>query len=276
MTDDVTQERIRKVLLGVLKPLARTLLRCGVSYLEFSDLAKRAFVDAAFNDYGVRNRPTSIARVAVMTGLSRREISKIRRACQPTGEVIEDLPRRNLPAEVLHLWHTDPAFLTTAGTPRPLPFSGNRSVTFSKLVQIVTTDIPPRAMERELIRGGALRKTAGRALLPTDREYVPQSATEKLVEGLQYGLCRLVETISFNADPENADRSRFQRIVHISGVAETDVNLLRDGLAGILTTFGRQVDDYLTSFNRARAARNKKAHATYNVGIGLYYFDSTR
>ena len=79
MSDDVTHERIRKVLAGVLAPLARTLLRCGVSYTEFAELSKRAFVDAASKDYGVRNRPTNIARVAVMTGLTRKEVSRIRR-----------------------------------------------------------------------------------------------------------------------------------------------------------------------------------------------------
>ena len=78
MSADITQERIRKVLAGVLAPLARTLLRCGVSYTEFAELAKRAFIDAASKDYGVRNRPTNIARVAVMTGLSRKEVSRIR------------------------------------------------------------------------------------------------------------------------------------------------------------------------------------------------------
>ena len=75
---DVTQGRIRTVLFGLLLPIARILLRCGVGYTEFADLAKRAFVEAASADYGVRNRPTNIARVAVMTGLSRKEVSRIR------------------------------------------------------------------------------------------------------------------------------------------------------------------------------------------------------
>lgn len=273
MAEDVSQQKIRKVLVGILSPLARTLLRCGVTYSEFADLAKVSFVEAASVDYGVRDRPTSIARVAVMTGLSRKEISRIRKKSN-LDQFLDASSRRNFAAEVLEMWHVDPRFQNSNGDPRPLAFTGPSLATFSGLVRQVTSDIPPRALERELIRAGALVLTEGRKLLPASRAFVPQSATEKLFEGLQYGLSRLIETIAYNADPKNRKDSRFQRIVHISDVAEPDVRILRESLAAILASFAKQIDDYLVAFGKQRTSKKLRG-PKYHLGIGLYYFDNS-
>ncbi|QOJ31617.1 MAG: hypothetical protein HRU81_05600 [Gammaproteobacteria bacterium] len=270
MKADVTQERIRNVLMGVLLPLARTLLRCGVSYTEFARLSKRAFVEAASADYGVRNRPTNIARVAVMTGLSRKEVSRIRVELKKNS--LSALTYRNIPAEVLHRWHTDTTYLDTNGYPKALAFAGPKS--FVTLVKSVTGDIPARTIERELSRSGALRFVLGRKLLPAVREYVPDSASSKLIEGLQFGLRRLTETICFNADPQNIKSPHIQRIVHTGGIAASDVKLVKDSISAIVAGFGRQIDDYLTSFQWRSGRKQRKAGPYYHVGVGLYYFEN--
>ena len=77
MQNDIQRQILGAILL-VLKPLARALLRAGVGYREFSEIAKTAFVETATVDYGLRGRPTNISRVAVMTGLTRKEVRRIR------------------------------------------------------------------------------------------------------------------------------------------------------------------------------------------------------
>jgi hypothetical protein len=271
MKANVTQERIRKVLAGVLTPLARTLLRCGVSYTEFADLSKRAFVEAASQDYGVRNRPTNIARVAVMTGLSRKEVSRIRGEGMTVKKA--EVPYRNIPAEVLHRWHTDPTFVAPTGSPKALPFSG-RLISFTSLVRTVTGDIPPRTIQRELARAGAIKISRGQKVLPVTREFVPDAASEKLIEGLQFGLRRLAETICYNADPRNETSPHIQRIVHTGGIAASDLKLVRESLAAIVAGFGRQIDDYLTGFQKRPFRGRRESEPQYHVGVGLYYFEN--
>ncbi|MDH3905625.1 MAG: DUF6502 family protein, partial [Gammaproteobacteria bacterium] len=73
MRDDI-QRQILGAFLVVLKPIARILLRFGIGFREFSEIAKTAFVDVASSDFGLRGRPTNISRVAVMTGLTRKEV----------------------------------------------------------------------------------------------------------------------------------------------------------------------------------------------------------
>ncbi|MGD8262400.1 MAG: DUF6502 family protein, partial [Desulfobacterales bacterium] len=56
--------------LKLLRPLIRILLRNGVSYGTFSDLAKWIYIDVASKEFGIKGRKQSTSRVAVITGLS--------------------------------------------------------------------------------------------------------------------------------------------------------------------------------------------------------------
>lgn len=269
MTTDVTQARIRKVLAGVLAPLARTLLRCGVSYTEFAELSKRAFVDAASKDYGVRNRPTNIARVAVMTGLSRKEVSRIRMDRTPASRQV--LPHGTLPGAVLNSWHTNPAFLDRAGEPRALSFAGAKN-SFSTLVHSVSRDIPPGAIRRELIRAGAIRATSAGKFIPIKRYFVPDSASDRVIIGLELGLTRLAETIAFNSNPTHAAATRFQRFVEGPISRPADLKIAREALQAMLAKFSGNVDDYLSSMDRSQGPGRNKRKAI-QAGIGLYYYE---
>ncbi len=272
MANDVTQERIRRALQGVLLPLARTLLRCGVSYTEFAELAKRAFVDAASTDYGVRNRPTNMARVAVMTGLSRKEVGRIR---SQSRRKVQDQPHGiTLPAAVLNEWHTNRRFSDRFGTPMILPYSG-KGATFSALVRIVSRDSPPGAMRRELLRGGAIRTIRGRNLMATKRYFVPDSADEKVLVGLELGLRRLAETVEFNSNPENFGASRFQRFVEGPQIRTGSLMEARKAVQSMLTTFSVRIDDCMASFGEVQPKHSRRNTRACRLGVGLYYFDES-
>ena len=114
MQDEIQRQILGAVLL-VLRPLTRALLKVGVGYREFSEIAKTAFVQTASQDYGLRGRPTNISRVAVMTGLTRKEVSRIR---NKAGSSAETVVMKTTPvSQVLHRWHTDREFLNSSGMP---------------------------------------------------------------------------------------------------------------------------------------------------------------
>ena len=102
---DKTQRQILAAFLVILRPIARILLRFGIGFREFSEIAKTAFVDVASSDYGLRGRPTNISRVAVMTGLTRKEVKRLRDKIERGEEtvVIKATPL----SEVLHRWYSD-------------------------------------------------------------------------------------------------------------------------------------------------------------------------
>jgi len=101
-----------------MRPIVRFLLRHGVTWDEFSELTKDMYVDVAIEGYGLQGRPTNNSRVAMMTGLSRREVARIRDRLlddcdDPAGR------RGSRVSQILTGWHVDEEF-TEAGQPKDL------------------------------------------------------------------------------------------------------------------------------------------------------------
>lgn len=254
------QSRISAALLAALRPLAAMLLRFGIGYREFADACKTAFVLAATDEFGVRGRPTNVSRVAAMTGLSRKEVRRIR---DQAGEHFDPPPVRSAPAEVLHRWHTDPAYMS-GGRPRPLALDGP-APSFATLVHGCAGDIPPGAIRAELRRVGAIVEMDGGLLEARRRYFVPEGPAARLVEGVGFGLRTLGMTVAHNAAASMADGLRFQRLVHNHRVDPARREEVEAHLQGRLQDLSEEIDDYL-------AEVEGPAGAGIDLGVGLYVY----
>src|SRR5690349_17544767 len=115
-----------------LRPLVHVLLRCGITWKDFAELARMSYVDVATQQFGKRGRPTNVSRTAVLTGLTRREVRKQRARLAATPETwAGHVTKASL---VLSAWHQDPEFLDSRGRPVPLPMEGER-VSFAALLR---------------------------------------------------------------------------------------------------------------------------------------------
>jgi hypothetical protein len=61
---------------ALLRPIASVVLKCGMTWREFSELSKSVFVSVATDEFGIRGRPTNISRVSILTGISRKEVKR--------------------------------------------------------------------------------------------------------------------------------------------------------------------------------------------------------
>ena len=86
-----------------MRPLVRILVRNGVTFGEFAELLKRVFVDAAQEVH--RTARQSISRIAITTGLSRDEVSRL---VNQSDEELEALAGRlSRVGRDLTGWHQD-------------------------------------------------------------------------------------------------------------------------------------------------------------------------
>lgn len=255
-------------LIRALKPIVRSLLRCGMTYREFAELTKHLFVDAATSDYGLRGRPTNISRVAVMTGLSRKEVSRLR----GTGafQMENATAGRNPAADVLNGWHTYPAYILEDGSPRHIPFAGG-GPSFSELVRACAGDIPAGAMLVELLRAAAIIHDENGNVHPLKRYFVPTDVDARLLEGLGIGVSSLAMTVDYNAGLKGTDFARFQRVVQVSGIPEPRVRELRGWIDERLARVTLEIDDRLS---RVTAAQSTDT-VTVRLGAGAYYFEES-
>ena len=102
MVSEALRPRLLEALGRVLEPVVLPLLKSGISWKEFSDLAKEKFVTVATEAFGIRGRPTNVSRVAILTGLDRRDVAKLRapRERRATVQGFMSKPTQLLPRKV--------------------------------------------------------------------------------------------------------------------------------------------------------------------------------
>ena len=106
---------LRAALKRLLTPLVKIMLRYGVSFGEFSDLAKQVYVSVSSTDAEFKpavGRQTN-TRISVLTGLTRKEVLRIKRLPE---EGLDDYEKRyNRGARVVGGWVRDSRFQDAKG-----------------------------------------------------------------------------------------------------------------------------------------------------------------
>jgi hypothetical protein len=252
-------------------PIARFLLRNGVGYKEFAEISKLAFVQVASDDYGIRGRKTNMSRIAVMTGLNRKEVRKVRDRLDQENWDLD--PSLSKPVSVLAEWFTDQRYLDAKGRPKRLPFvaAGNRA-SFSRLVRDVGGDVPPGAMLRELRRAGCVVEHRPGVWRAVKRQFSPGGIDPFLVERFGECLHDLAHTMSSNMT-QSADNARlFEFRAWSNKIDSRDLGKLRR----IVASHGGRYLEYIDDWLGAHAVREVASDGVPPVrcGVGVYYFET--
>ena len=277
------QNEILSGLHSFMKPIVRFLLRSGIGFREFANICKIAFVEVATSDYGIRGRPTNISRVAVMTGLTRKEVKSLRDKVEEGFEGGQWLGKLNLPTQILHYWHNDPDFCESPGKPKALPVSESFP-SFDDLVRRYAGDIPPGAMRVELMRAGAVVETPDAKLLPRRVHYIPEDLDEKFVRSMFFALANLAATLVHNANinvqGSNTDLRRYERYVWTARISPSDAEEFSDLAHKKATELLAELDDWIGAREQLRLRQSshmpEKDIAEAGYGLGIYYIESER
>ena len=267
---DNNNNAVLYALLKALRPIARFLMKAGIGYREFAEISKCAFVDVATSDYGLRGRPTNISRVAVMTGLTRKEVKRLRQKISSGSQVV--LNRVIPPAEIIQKWHSDPTFLDERDRPLILPFDGE-SPSFSDLVKKFGGDIPPGAMRTELKRVGAIVESDDGYLTVTKRYFRPVSEQAQLQRALGQAMYGIANTINHNLG-QSEDKSWVERIAYSQSIREPDRNRVKRISSDRASEFIESINDLFSAYETiyAEEASEDRSDVTV-VGVGVYYFE---
>ncbi len=267
MNSDV-QSRLLTTVYACLRPFARVLLRSGVTYKSFAEIAKAAFVHEAMLERDVKGRITNASRVAVRTGLSRKEV---RRVSELT--LVKDGPKSGAadhagpPARVLHAWHFDQRFVGTDGSPLDLCFEGE-SPSFAELVKAVGGDVPPGAVRAELVRAAAVQELENGLLRPTKRYFVPGDFDEKAITVMSGMLFPFISGVDHNSNPARKSAGFIQRIAY-ARLSPDDRETFRIWSRGEATRFIEAIDDWLT----AREVRGDESTNDPISGMGVFFYE---
>jgi hypothetical protein len=200
---------------SLMKPIIMLLLRNGVTYKEFALLCKSIFVEAAAQDYGIRGRPTNVSRIAVLTGIDRKEVKRIKDMLQENTIAVEAQTAQDRITRLLTAWHRDPEFSDGDHQARQLPLEGP-SGSFQSLVRRFGGDVPRQALFKEMLRVGVIaRQETG--VIPLSRYFFPAQSDPHALLRAGSVISELGETLFHNlylvddSKPSQKQRRRFER-----------------------------------------------------------------
>jgi hypothetical protein len=239
-----------------------------VSYSTFADYAKWVYVDVASQEFGIEGRKQTTSRVSVITGLSRKEVMRVRKLPKPDDSASTE--RYNRAARVIAAWRRDRNFLDAKGRPAPLPMTGPR-VSFSELVKRFSGDVPVRATLDELIRVGAVERLEDGRINLLTRSYIPASSDADKLHILGTDVTHLISTIDHNlkSDPTGPF---FQRKVAYDNLPDEVLPVFRKLSAKRAQALLESLDRWLAQHDRD-ITPTVKGTGRNRAGIGIYYFE---
>ena len=252
----------------LLKPLVRILLRNGVAAKSFYELVKHVYVQVVNDEFGITGKKATVSRVAILTGLTRKEVQAILALpAEQRGRYEEEYNRAT---RVITGWLRDEDFGDGKGHPAPLPMSGKRT-SFTALVKRYSGDIPVRALLDELVRVGAVKRLKDGRVGLVSRGYVPQRGLEEKLAILGNDTADLIATIDHNIFG-NPSKPRMQRKVMYDNVPV-------EAARAFQTVAEDRAQEMLEALDRWLSHRDRDVNPTVRgkgrirVGIGIYHFE---
>jgi hypothetical protein len=251
----------------LLRPLIRILLRHGVTYAELSEVVKTVYVSTAAKEFRVPGKKMSKARIAIVTGLTRKEVQRISEKDKENSEPKSNLSRIG---RVLSGWHTDPDFTGPYGMPLELRYDSDipADATFTKLVQRYSGDMTPRAMLDELVRVGTVVETDQNWFKVLRRDYVPFTLAPDFLERVGRVIHNFVHTIEANMQRPAGEKGIFERtVMPPGGLRPQDLPLFESYIHQKSQALLEDIDNWLSKLEQP-SQREEAIH----TGVGIYHY----
>lgn len=267
---DSVKETLLAAVRQLLRPVVRILLRNGVSFAEYSEISRTVFVEVATRDFRLQGttRPSQ-SRVAIVTGLTRKEVSRLSQAIDANGPLSNS--NLNRVGRLLAGWHQDPDFTGPYGLPLELELESRAgSSSFRELVRRYSGDMPPKAMLDELNRVGAVTVQASGRIKVLTRSYIPSETDPAGMQFMGVALRDLAETLDYNLNA-NIEGGYFERRVWSpAGILPSDMTAFDELVTQKGQEFLEMLDNWLTG--KESEADQVQPEEKIKVGVGVYLF----
>ena len=263
----VLKETVIRSCQYLLMPVVRFLLKQGVTWDEFGELSKDAFVTVARADYGVQGRPTNNARVALLTGLSRREVARVRDRLMDAKDDARDLQGNRI-SQILAAWHVDDEFAEN-GRPKDLSLA-DQSGSLSSLLKKYAGDLPHGAIRKEMQQRGLLQELESGHLRVLKRDYIYSEVDPEIVRRMGAALHDHAATLEHNLNEKRLSAPRFEAIADNLNISPKVFREFQNLVETRGLSFLEDIDGWLST-NEIDHEENANAHAA-RMGVGVYLF----
>jgi hypothetical protein len=140
----------------ILKPMIRILLRAGIPYLEFREVVKGAYVEAAVRD-GIRGHTGPLTRsiLADHTGVPIADINRF--IDDPSVLAPPESTNEAVITEVLHIWCTDSFYIGPYGLPLELDLDETPGRNLTTLIYKADPTANPKSVLQDMVEYGIVK-----------------------------------------------------------------------------------------------------------------------
>ena len=264
-------ELATQALAQLLRPLARLMIDHGVQLPALQDLLKQALVDEALGTYGLNDKASSDTRIALLTGVHRKDVRRLRDIPKALQDSKPMLP---VAAAVVARWISEPRYLNVDQSPRALARTPKRGQfgepDFTTLVAEISTDVGARAVLDELLRLGVVSLHEDTHVVLNRSTFVPR-------EGLQESFHFLASNVSdhfavavHNLAPDRGGPPMLEQSAFCGDLSAEQAEQLQ---ARARQLWSNTVQQFLQT---ATVAEQRSQHDTspkHRVRFGVYFHD---
>ena len=267
------KEAVLNAFAAMLRPLMRIAFEYGVSASEIAAVVRRTYIEALESRLVEQKRPASDARLALVAGLTKSDVSALREAAR-TGA--PHSMRSGVSADqitnLLTVWHTHSGFSGAYGLALELdvvPTSGSPRRSFRELIAVACPGADEEALLDELIASGSVEVIDSVTVRCLSRAYLPQETDVIRIEWMGRVLSNVAASFVHNLRREPHEPVYFERAVvcdePISGAGRDKfLELAGDRGQALLT----ELDSFLAHLTAAERTASGRRY-----GLGVYFFD---
>lgn len=256
----------------VLQPLARLMIDHGLQLPSMVELLKKALVDEAIGAYGLADKASSDTRIALLTGVHRKDVKRLREA--PETNVLAT-PMVPVAASVVARWISDPHYLNADQSARPLARTPKRGQTgepdFTTLVAEVSRDVGARAVLDELARLGVVQlQDDGYVALKTNA-FVPKEGLSESFHFLAANVSDHLATAVHNLAPDRSGPLMLEQSAFSLDLSQAQAEQLQVRARQL---WSAALQQFLQTATVAKQRSRADTGAKHRVRFGVYFHDA--
>jgi hypothetical protein len=253
----------------LLGPLIRILIRNGVQFHEFSEIAKKTYVEVALKDFGVGKMQSPESRQVALTGLTEVEVRQVNDYIRESSG--KDVNTLDGIVRVLGAWHNDADFTGPYGVPVELKFGETdlNEPSFMKLAEKYFAEVSPQELLEELRSNELVIETEKGWYRVLARNYRTEGSAPDGLEHLARTFTDLVNTLDHNLQERDISKRILERQVYTEdGIKEEDLPRFLAYVNSKAAVLIDEIDNWLTKIEKP----DKNSAKSITTGLGIFAY----
>jgi hypothetical protein len=267
------KEAVLSVFAELVRPLMRVAFEYGISAGEIAGVVRRTYIQALEARLLDQKRSTTDARLAVVAGLAKSDVTALREALRAGAPHSLRTPvSLDQVTNLLTVWHTHTGFSGAYGLAMELdlvPTAGSPRRSFRELVDAACPGADGEALLDELVAAGSIEVIDSMTVRCLSRAYVPKGADVKRIERMGRFLAVVSANFVHNLLRVSPEPVYFERTV------VSDEPISEAGRDKFLAIAGERGQELLTELDTflTRLAGSERSEAGKKYGVGVYFFE---